>query len=48
MQDSRPEFCEQIASKCRQKRLPAATEGVCNQELVLVAGGGFEPPTFGL
>src|SRR5271157_6031119 len=50
MRNSRPEFCEQIVSKLKKNGLPAAMEGVCNQELVWLRGVdlnhrplGYEP-----
>ena len=47
MRDSRREFCEQIVSKFDRNafRLQRKAFEINN---FLVAGGGFEPPTFGL
>ena len=47
MRSSRLEFCEQIVSKCNRNafRLRRKAFEINN---FLVAGGGFEPPTFGL
>ena len=47
MQSLRPEFCEQIVSKFNRNafRLQRKAFEISN---FLVAGGGFEPPTFGL
>ena len=47
MRSSRLEFCEQIVSKFNRNafRLRRKAFVISN---FLVAGGGFEPPTFGL
>jgi hypothetical protein len=47
MRNSRLEFCEQIVSKFNRNALRLRRKAF---EIInfLVAGGGFEPPTFGL
>ena len=47
MHASRQEFCEQIVSKFNKNAFRLRRKAFVIRNL-LVAGGGFEPPTFGL